>query len=72
MTHREYHEGNLIDKADSDSIYSERETEEKEFVIVGIVLQVIPEQFVGRGEELFFPGEELELLPLRETDYFQN
>ena len=41
VTHREYHEGNLVEKAGVDSIYSERETEEKEFVIVGLVLQVI-------------------------------
>ena len=46
VTHREYHEGNLVERAGAESIYSERETEEKEFVIVGLVLQVIHENFM--------------------------
>ena len=64
VTHREYHEGNLVDKAGSSSIYSERETEEKEFVIVGLVLQIIPEKFMlVEVRSSFSPGEELEILP---------
>ena len=66
ITHREYHEGNLTEKAGSESIYSERETEEKEFVVVGIVLQVIKEKFMlVEVRSAFSPGEELELLPFK-------
>ncbi|MEE2742865.1 MAG: U32 family peptidase C-terminal domain-containing protein, partial [Bdellovibrionota bacterium] len=64
VTHREYHEGNLVEKAGVESIYSERETEEKEFVIVGLVLQVIHENFMlVEVRSSFSPGEELEILP---------
>jgi putative protease len=64
ITHREYHEGNLVQKAGRESIYSERETEEKEFVVVGIVLQVIEKNFMlVEVRSAFSPGEELELLP---------
>ena len=79
VTHREYHEGNLVEKAGTDSIYSERETEEKEFVIVGLVLQIIHEKFMlVEVRSSFSPGEELEILPFEgkpipfKADYIEN
>ena len=43
---------------------SERETEEKEFVIVGVVLQIMHEKFMlVEVRSSFSPGEELEILP---------
>jgi putative protease len=66
VTHRDYHTGSFYGPAGSDSVYSEREHDEQQYNVVGIVLEVIEEQFLlieVRGH--FSPGDHLEIIPFK-------
>lgn len=66
VTHREYCQGSLLSPADESSIYFERQTEEKEYVLAGHVLEVREgEYMVMEVRHAFFPGDQLELLPFK-------
>lgn len=66
VSHREYSSGNLMDYAGSESIYSEREHEEKTYDVVGNVVDVVKDKFIVlETKNSFKLGETLELLPFQ-------
>lgn len=67
VTHRSYADVNLMEKADSTTIFNEREFDKKsEYVMVGRVLDVIEnESLVLEVRNAFNLGEELEILPFK-------
>jgi U32 family peptidase len=68
VSHREYSEANLVEEAGLDTIYSERENEITEFVIVGVVVEVVVDKFLlMEVRSHFSPGEFIELVPFDET-----
>ena len=62
VTHRDYHEGNLLSEASADSIYTEREHSEKEYNVAGIIVEVQPDYLLVDVRSAFFPGDDLELV----------
>lgn len=66
VTHRDYSSGSLDQPASADSIYSEREHDEKEYEISGVVAEIVPHEFILlEVRHAFFLGDELELLPFK-------
>jgi U32 family peptidase len=64
VSHREYSEANLITEAGFDTVYDERENEELEFTIAGVVVEVVKDQFILMEVRSHFSiGETLELVP---------
>lgn len=63
VTHREYTEASLISPAGADSIYDEREHDEREFIAVGNILEVTEGQSLTMDvRTAFHPGDTLEIL----------
>ncbi len=64
VTHRDYTMGSLIEPANSSSIYNERQHDANEFVVVGVVLEAIKDEYILlEVRSAFSPGETLELVP---------
>jgi putative protease len=64
ISHRDYTTGSLKEYADSRSTYDERQHEEHEYVVCGVVLEVVIDQFILLDvKSAFFPGDVLELMP---------
>ncbi|OUR97199.1 hypothetical protein A9Q84_12800 [Halobacteriovorax marinus] len=64
ITHRDYTVGSLIEPAGADSIYTEREHETPDYVVAGVVLEVVKEEFLLiEVRSAFLPGDTLELVP---------
>lgn len=64
ITHRDYTVGSLIEPAGADSIYTEREHETPDYVVAGVVLEVVKDEFLLiEVRSAFFPGDTLELVP---------
>lgn len=67
VSHREYSEANLLDEAGSDTIYGERENETTDYVVAGVVVEVVKEEFIlMEVRSHFSTGDDLELVPFRE------
>lgn len=67
ITHRSYADVNLMEKADSTTIFNEREHEKKsEYVMVGRVLDIIEnDSLIIEVRNAFNLDEELEILPFK-------
>ncbi len=66
VTHRAYTEASLINPADADSIYSDREHEIKEYAATGAVLEAVENQFLlVEVKSAFNVGDQLEVLPFK-------
>ena len=64
ITHRDYTTASLVEPADATSIYTEREHDENAYVVVGIILEtVVNEYMLLEVRSAFSPGEELEIVP---------
>jgi U32 family peptidase len=67
VSHREYSEANLVEVAGSETIYNERENEITDYVVAGVVVEVVPDKFLLiEVKSHFSPGEVLELVPFDE------
>jgi putative protease len=66
VSHRDYTTGSLDVYAGSDSIYNQREHDDNEFVVSGIVLEALKDQYLLVDvKSAFHPGETLEVMPFR-------
>ena len=66
ISHREYTNASLISPAGDDSIYDEREHEDKEYQVVGVVQESVKNEFcLIEVRSAFSPGDTLELMPLK-------
>jgi U32 family peptidase len=64
ISHREYTQASLLTPAGADSIYDEREHEDKEYQVVGVVQETVPGAFcLIEVRAAFCPGDTLELMP---------
>ncbi|MCB9061588.1 MAG: U32 family peptidase [Halobacteriovoraceae bacterium] len=64
ITHRDYTQASLLDKATSSSVYNQREHDENLYVVAGMVLEVIEnEHLLIEVRSKFRKGDLLELLP---------
>lgn len=64
ISHREYTQASLVTPAGGDSIYDEREHEEKEYQVVGVVQESVENEFcLIEVRSAFAPGDTLELMP---------
>ena len=64
VSHREYTEANLIHEAGADSIYKDRENEIVEFVVAGVIVEVVLDQFLLVAVRSHFsPTDEVQLIP---------
>jgi putative protease len=67
VSHRDYCSGNLVQRADEDSIYYDRESGEKEYALAGNILEVSPSKntMIMEVRYGFNSGEKLEVLPFK-------
>ncbi len=64
ITHRDYTLGSLQEPAGADSIYTEREHETPDYVVAGIVLEVVEgSHLLVEVRSAFYLGDTLELVP---------
>ena len=64
LSHRDYTQASLVEKAGADSIYDERDELVKDYVISGLVLESKEsEHLLVQVRSAFRPGERLELVP---------
>jgi putative protease len=64
ITHREYTQASLIKPADETSIYTEREHEQSDYTIAGVVLEVVKDDFLlVEVRSAFEENDDLELVP---------
>lgn len=64
VSHRDYTDGSLIDHAEEDSIYNQREHDDNEFVVAGVVLETVEDShLLLEVRSHFSPNEELEIMP---------
>lgn len=69
VSHRAYHSGNLSEKADEKSIFSERESEDSDYVIVGQILDFAKDKSIALQVRTGFkPGDKLELVRFSKRD----
>lgn len=67
ITHRDYTLGSLQEPAGADSIYTEREHETPDYVVAGIVLEVVEgSHLLVEVRSAFYPGSTLELVPFND------
>ncbi len=67
ITHRDYTLGSLKEPAGADSIYTEREHETPDYVVAGIVLEVVEgSHLLVEVRSAFYPGSTLELVPFND------
>lgn len=66
VSHRDYTTGSLDHYAEADSIYNNREADDFEFVVSGIVLEAVPgKHLLVDVKSAFFPGDVLEVMPFQ-------
>lgn len=66
ISHRDYTLANLLNEADETSIYNGREGEESDFVVSGVVLEVVPSKhIVLEVKSAFYPYDILEIIPFK-------
>jgi putative protease len=66
VSHRDYTTGSLDHYAGSDSIYNQREHDDNEFVVSGIVLEAsVGQHLLVDVKSAFLPGETLEVMPFK-------
>ena len=66
ISHRDYTSGSLEEHADESSIYNQRESDDNEYVVSGVVLEVISaEHILLEVRSAFYPGDTLEIMPFR-------
>jgi len=66
VTHRDYSTGSLNGAAGEESIYSEREHDEKEYEVSGVVADFVRDEFILlEVRHAFYVGDELELMPFK-------
>ena len=64
ISHRDYTTGSLDQHADESSIYNERESDDKQYVVSGVILEVKEnEHILMEVRSAFYPGETLEIMP---------
>ncbi|MGZ3806472.1 MAG: U32 family peptidase [Bacteriovorax sp.] len=64
VSHRDYTTGSLAEYAGDDSIYNQREHDDNEFVVSGIVLEAkLGEHLLVDVKSAFHPGDLLEVMP---------
>lgn len=64
ISHRDYTSGSLENYADETSIYNERDQEDNEYVVSGVVLEVKESDYLLiEVRSAFCPGETLEIMP---------
>ncbi|MBK25536.1 MAG: peptidase U32 [Halobacteriovorax sp.] len=66
VTHRDYSTGSLSGAAGDESVYSEREHDEKEYEVSGVVADFVRDEFILlEVRHAFYIGDELELMPFK-------
>ena len=66
LTSRDHTQASLIHHADESSIYDEREHDDNDFVVSGVVMEVIAnEAIIMEVRSAFHPGDELEFMTFR-------
>lgn len=66
VAHRDYTTGSLEHHADESSIYDQREHDDNEYVVSGVILETVPNKHILlEVRSAFFPGEELEIMPFK-------
>lgn len=69
ISHRAYHSGNLANKADDKSIFSERDNEESSYQIVGQILDAVEGEYLAvQVRNGFSLGDQLEIVPFDKRD----
>ena len=64
ISHRDYTTGSLDEHADESSIYNQRESDDNEYVVSGVILEVIEDQHILlEVRSAFTPGDTLEIMP---------
>jgi putative protease len=64
LAHRDYTQASLLSAADNDSIFDERDHSEQEYVVIGIVREVIDQDWMVLEVRAHFgPQDTLELMP---------
>ncbi len=64
ISHRDYTSGSLDEHADETSIYNQREGDDNEYVVSGVILEVIEDQHILlEVRSAFTPGDTLEIMP---------
>lgn len=66
ISHRDYTTGSLDEYAAADSIYNQRESDDNEYVVSGVVLEVVEDEHIlMEVRSAFYPGEKLEFMPFK-------
>lgn len=66
LAHRDYTTASLIESADHTSIYNEREHDENDYVVSGVVMEVLPQKgIVMEVRSAFHPGDQLEIMTFK-------
>lgn len=66
ISHRDYTTGSLDQHADESSIYNQRESDDNEYVVSGVILEVKEnEHILLEVRSAFHPGETLEIMPFK-------
>lgn len=66
ISHRDYTTGSLDEHADETSIYNQRESDDNEYVVSGVILEVKEnEHILLEVRSAFHPGETLEIMPFK-------
>jgi putative protease len=64
ISHRDYTTGSLDEHADESSIYNQRESDDNEYVVSGVILEVKKDEHILlEVRSAFHPGETLEIMP---------
>ncbi len=73
ISHRDYTSGSLDAHADETSIYNQRESDDNEFVVTGVVLEVKENEHVLlEVRSAFAPGDTLEIMPFSGKTIFST
>ncbi len=66
LTSRDHTQASLINHADESSIYDEREHDDNDYVVSGVVMDVLPgNSIVMEVRSAFHPGDELEIMTFK-------
>lgn len=73
ISHRDYTSGSLDEHADASSIYNQRESDDNEFVVSGVILEVIENKHILlEVRSAFTPGDTLEIMPFEGKTLFHQ
>ncbi len=66
IAHRDYTSGSLSDYADESSIFNGRESEDNEYVVSGVILEALENEYLLlEVRAAFYQGETLEIMPFK-------